>query len=83
MINWKVRMKNKVFWITVIPAFLVLIQTVCAVFGITVDLSTIGDKLIAVVEALFMFLAILGIVADPTTKGLGDGELGLTYEEPK
>jgi phi LC3 family holin len=83
MINWKVRLKNKVFWVTVIPAFLVLIQTVFAVFGVELDLSVFGDKLIAVVEALFMFLAILGIVADPTTKGVGDGELGLTYEEPK
>ena len=28
-INWKVRIKNKMFWIAVIPAVLLLVQTVC------------------------------------------------------
>lgn len=83
MINWKVRIKNKLFWLALIPAVLVLIRAVCAVFGIELDFSALGDKLTAVVEALFAVLAILGIVVDPTTAGVMDSQLAMTYEEPK
>lgn len=82
MINWKVRIKNRNFWLALIPAVLVLIQVVAAVFGITLDLSDLGEKLLAVVNALFVVLAILGIVTDPTTHGIGDSERAMTYEEP-
>lgn len=83
MINWTVRIKNKNFWLALIPAVLLLVQVVAAVFGYTMDLSPLGDKLLDVVNALFAVLAILGIVADPTTKGMGDSAQALTYEEPK
>nr|DAQ38639.1 MAG TPA: holin [Caudoviricetes sp.] len=33
MINWVVRIKNKNFWLAFIPAVLLLVQTVAAVFG--------------------------------------------------
>lgn len=82
MINWKVRIKNKLFWITLIPAVILLLQSVAALFGYTLDLADISSKLIAVVEAVFVILAILGIVADPTTNGVGDSMRALTYEEP-
>ena len=34
-INWRVRIKNKAFWVALIPAVLLLIQQVCGVFGVT------------------------------------------------
>lgn len=83
MINWTVRIKNKTFWLGLIPAALLLVQVVAAVFGYTLDLGELGDKLLAVVNALFGVLAILGIVADPTTKGVGDSSQALTYDKPK
>ena len=82
-INWTVRIKNKTFWLALIPAVLLLIQVVAAVFGFTLDLGDLGDKLIAVVNALFAVLVILGIVTDPTTEGVGDSTQALTYTEPK
>lgn len=82
-INWTVRIKNKTFWLSLIPAVLLLIQVVAAVFGFTIDLGDLGDKLIAVVNALFTVLVILGIVTDPTTDGVGDSTQALTYTEPK
>lgn len=82
-INWTVRMKNKVFWLTIIPAVLLLVQTIASVFGIVLDLGDIGNKLIAVVNAAFGLLAVLGIVTDQTTKGFSDSELALTYNKPK
>ena len=83
MINWKVRIRNKQFWIALIPAILLLIQVVAAVFGHTLDLGDLGDKLLAVVNAVFAVLAILGIVTDPTTAGVADSTLAMTYETPK
>ena len=83
MINWTVRIKNTTFWLALIPAALLLVQVVAAVFGYTLDLGELGDKLLAVVNALFGVLAILGIVTDPTTKGVGDSTQALTYDKPK
>lgn len=83
MINWKVRIKNKMFWLALIPAVLLLVQVVAAVFGYTLDLGDLGSKLLAVVNAVFGILTLLGIVTDPTTAGLSDSAQALTYEEPK
>ena len=82
-INWTVRVKNKAFWVSAIPAVLLLIQAVAAVFGYTLDLGEIGNRLIDVVNATFVVLAILGVVNDPTTTGMNDSTQALTYTEPK
>lgn len=82
-INWLVRIKNKQFWLTLIPAVLLLIQVMAAVFGYTLDFGDLGNKLLAVVNALFAVLTILGIVTDPTTKGVSDSVQAMTYEKPK
>lgn len=81
-INWKVRIQNKAFWVALIPAAIVLIQTVAAVFGFTLDLGDLGNKLLAVVEAVFIVFAILGVVVDPTTAGLSDSTRAMGYTEP-
>lgn len=82
-INWIVRIKNKNFWLAVIPAVLLLVQVVAAVFGLKLDLGDLGNKLIAVVNAVFVLLTILGVVTDPTTAGISDSEQAMTYEKPK
>ena len=82
-INWEVRLKNKQFWLALIPAVLLLVQAVAAVFGFALDLSVLGDKLLVVVNTLFTVLVILGVVVDPTTKGIKDSDNALTYTEPK
>ena len=42
-INWLVRIKNKSFWIALIPAILLLIQVVAAVFGVLAILGIVVD----------------------------------------
>lgn len=81
-VNWIVRIKNKQFWIAVIPALALVVQAVAAVFGWELDFNTLIGKLIAVVDAVFALLVILGIVVDPTTVGIGDSERAMKYEEP-
>lgn len=82
-INWTVRIKNKNFWLAVIPAVLLLAQTVAAVFGYALDLGDIGNKLIAVVNAVFGVLVVLGVVVDPTTAGISDSKQARGYNWPK
>lgn len=82
MLNWKVRFKNKTFWVAIIPAMLLLIQTVLALAGIEWNYDLLNDQLLAIVNALFAVLTILGVVVDPTTKGIGDSERALGYDEP-
>ena len=81
-INWIVRIKNKQFWISVIPAIALVVQAVAAVFGFTFDFSNLVGKLLAVVDAVFALLVILGIVVDPTTAGVGDSIRAMSYNEP-
>lgn len=83
MINWKVRIRNKNFWVAIIPAVLLLVQVVANAFGFTLDMGELGNNLLAVVNAVFVVLSILGIVTDPTTEGITDSTQAMTYEEPK
>lgn len=82
-INWKVRVRNKAFWVALIPALLLLVQQVCGVVGVQLDFGQLQDQLTAIVGTVFAILAILGIVADPTTAGVGDSEQAMTYDEPR
>lgn len=82
-INWKVRLKNKSFWLALIPALLLLIQQVCAMFGLTLDLVPIQEQLLGIVGTVFTLLALFGIVNDPTTTGVSDSSQALTYQKPK
>jgi phi LC3 family holin len=82
-INWKVRAKNKAFWVAAIPTGLLLIQQVLAVFGVAFDYSTLSEQLVAIVGTVFAILALVGVVNDPTTDSLSDSAQAMTYEEPK
>lgn len=71
------------FWLALVPAFLLLIQAVAQVFNISLDFTNLNKDLLNVVNALFVVLTILGVVTDPTTKGLSDSTQALTYSKPK
>ena len=83
MINWKIRMQNKTFWLALVPAFLLLIQAVAQVFNVSLDFTNLNKDLLNVINALFVVLTILGVVTDPTTKGMSDSTQALTYSKPK
>lgn len=83
MINWKVRIKNKAFWLALIPALLLLGQAVAAPFGYKWDCVVLGQQLTAIINAVFAVLSIVGVVVDPTTAGVVDSAQALTYTEPK
>lgn len=82
-INWKVRIKNKAFWVSIIPVVFVLVHQVLRLFGVNIDFTSISDQLVDIVETVFMILGIIGIVNDPTTKGISDSERAMAYEVPR
>ncbi|QYS24417.1 holin [Enterococcus phage VEsP-2] len=73
--DWKARIKNKAFWVALIPAVIVLIQVVGNVFGLDLsNLTGLSQQLLDVVNAVFVVLSILGVVIDPTTNGIKDNK---------
>ena len=59
MINWIVRLKNKNFWIALIPAVIVLVQQVVKTFGIQIDLGELGNNLLDIVNSTLLILYLL------------------------
>lgn len=82
-INLKVRAKNPSFWLALVPAVLLLAQVCAAPFGYEWDFTVLNQQLAAIVNAVFGVLAILGVVTDPTTKGICDSEQAMGYDSPK
>lgn len=74
MINFKLRLQNKATLVALISAVFLMLQQ----FGLHIP-SNIQEG----VNTLVVILVILGIVTDPTTKGVGDSEQALNYHEPK
>ena len=82
MINWKVRLKNVNFWLAAIPAALLVAQSIAALFGFALPVQAVEEKLLDLINAVFGLLTILGIVNDPTTRGLRDSTRALEYQTP-
>ena len=82
-INWIVRLKNKAFWVAIVPAILLLIQQVCGMFGIKIEIAGLSDQLLAIIGTVFAILSLIGIVNDPTVATLSDSNQAMTYTEPK
>nr|DAN58478.1 MAG TPA: holin [Caudoviricetes sp.] len=74
MINLKLRLKNKVTLAALISAVFIMLGQ----FGLEIP-HNIQEG----VNTLLMILVLLGIVTDPTTKGVADSERALTYNEPR
>ena len=82
-INWTVRLKNKAFWVAIVPAILLLIQQVCGMFGIKIEIAGLSDQILAIIGTVFAILSLIGIVNDPTVATLYDSNQAMTYTEPK
>lgn len=81
-INWSVRLKNKNFWLAVVPALALLFQAFANIFGIKLEFGETIDKILVFINVLFAFLILIGIVNDPTTVGFSDSTRALGYDEP-
>ncbi|MBR6646528.1 MAG: phage holin, partial [Clostridia bacterium] len=80
-INWKVRFRNPIFWSTIIPAVTGFVYTVLGAFG-TVP-AVAEDTVLNMIFMLISMLTTLGVLVDPTTSGVADSRLAMTYEKPR
>ena len=74
MINFKLRLQNKATLVAPISAIFLMLQQ----FGLEIP-HNIQEG----VNTFVVILVILGIVTDPTTKGVGDSERALNYNQPR
>lgn len=81
-INWTVRLKNKNFWLALVPALALLLQAFADIFGLKLEFGQTLDKVLVFINVLFAFLVLVGVVNDPTTTGLSDSTRALGYEDP-
>ncbi len=79
-INWKVRLKNPTFWLTIVPATVTFVYCLLSAFDVVPGISEV--TVINALTAIITGLTALGVLVDPTTDGLGDSERALRYEIP-
>jgi phi LC3 family holin len=79
--NLKVRLKNVTFWITFLPMCVSFIYQVLSLFNIVPKISE--NDVINVITTIITFLGNIGVLIDPTTKGITDSRQAMTYETPK
>lgn len=80
-INWKVRLQHKQFWVALIALLIVLANQVAGIFH--VDITIYNDQVTAISETILSILGLLGIIIDPTTRGVSDSEQAMNYGKPK
>lgn len=88
MINWRVRFRNWPWVAGFISQIMLVVQLVLVVLnsnGITDFQLTEEFKgwALALANAIFVLLSMLGLVQDPTTKGVEDSVRAKGYKEPK
>ena len=79
-INWKVRLKNKEWLISFTSVLVAFIYQILGLFGIAAPIGE--DAVVQTIAVMINFAALVGIIIDPTTKGVSDSERALGYTEP-
>ena len=73
-INWKVRLKNKVFISAMISAIFLIITSIPSISAMLPEF--VNEN---VFQGGLQILALLGIVSDGTTNGFWDSDRAMTY----
>lgn len=81
MINWKVRFKHKPFLVAFFTTIVAFIYQMLGIFEIVPAISQ--DQVVQLIGLVINILVGVGVVADPTTAGMGDSNQALEYTEPR
>lgn len=79
--NWKLRIKNKTVLTGLVGALLLFIKQITELFGL--DFSTQLEQVSGVIGAILTLLTGLGVIVDPTTKGVKDSDIVQAYSKPR
>ncbi len=77
-INWKERLNNKTFILSLSGLIVTFIYQILALCFDFVP-SVAREDVITVIGLIVNALALLGVIIDPTTKGINDSERAMTY----
>ena len=80
-LNWKLRIKNKATLTALCVTIIAFVYQILGVLEIAPSVSE--SEVTNLVAMVINLLAMLGIIVDPTTKGLGDSEQAMNYNEPR
>lgn len=78
-INWKLRFLNKTTLVSLAVAVIAFIYQVLGIFGVVSPISQ--DTVTNLIMTIINILAVLGIIIDPTTKGISDSVRAQGYTE--
>ena len=70
--DWKVRFKNKTFWVALASAIVLLTQQL--------GLEIFPENIMDIVNTVLMIFVILGVISDPTTHGFLDSHMKKVVE---
>lgn len=87
-INWRVRLKNPVFWAQLATA---IVLPILAYLGLQwsdmTSWAALGEILVQAVKnpviLVSVVVSVFGIINDPTTAGLSDSKKAMGYLAPK
>ncbi len=79
-INWKVRLKNKVWLGSFCSLVVGFVYSMLALFDVFPEVTQ--SLVLQLMNQVLTFLGLIGVIVDPTTAGIGDSERALGYEEP-
>lgn len=81
-INLKVRLRNPAFWIGFIPALLAFVYSIISVFTDIVP-SISESEAVNIATTVITALTALGVLVDPTSKGISDCPHCMSLSEPE
>ncbi len=79
-INWKVRLKNKVWLGSFCSLIVGFVYSMLALFDVFPEVTQ--SLVLQLMNQVLTFLGLIGVIVDPTTAGLSDSERAMGYEEP-
>lgn len=80
-INWKVRLKNKTWLLAFTGAIVAFVYQILGMLGVVPAVAE--DNVTQIISLCVNLLVALGVVQDPTTKGMSDSAQALNYDEPR
>lgn len=79
--NWKLRLQNPATLTALIAAAVAFVYQILSVLGITAPIDQ--SFFVQMGGLIVTILVSLGIIVDPTTKGIDDSARAMEYEKPK
>lgn len=77
-INWKIRFKNKAFIISFVTVVLGFIYQILGLFDLVAPVSK--EQVTQIIMIVVNLLVGLGVLVDPTTKGVNDSDRAMEYK---